>query len=549
MRQLTIQERGQLVELLLACPAMQDSHQRGGVLAFLEARVRNAIPRHAQSRADVLSIVTICNNYPGALNELLVGVRFFDAGTVAMQAVEEFWHALVSDDRGSLPNTNLSPRPSYDPGFIELLRQKLVTEHQLHDVSRDARHAAFALIGFRETPLTIDLVAFVVADGLTHEEIVALRTSFFETTRRLPHNYRLRPGLRNPNGLLCFVFVHGCPEQMGSFIQKQSQISHASPDGGVMVAWSLDMQAQHVRVHNNPVSLVPPVIILVKTVFPGRDWLLGCLREYHAQVSAAEQPARTVETSAAPHQGRVAVCLAAHPKLRGGVDARPDEILIDWVEAFGSGDPTPLTWEQQLLPDLERYVRMFRREQKSVIDLRAFARNAAGLAFGAVFCQRAGFQIHYTDNRDQVWRTDAAVSVPAPLTLTETLVDNDGNDLVVELAVTQGAARVTEAVDEWLVTHAGQVAAGTHRRIGKRLLLALHREPYELTPEEGAAMAQQVCALLSTQSRPGATIHLFGALPLGVSILIGWGLKAGNPIQWYELNGEGQYQAACVLRP
>lgn len=29
MRQLTIQECGQLVELLLACPAMQDSHQRG----------------------------------------------------------------------------------------------------------------------------------------------------------------------------------------------------------------------------------------------------------------------------------------------------------------------------------------------------------------------------------------------------------------------------------------------------------------------------------------------------------------------------------------
>ncbi|NCC36865.1 MAG: SAVED domain-containing protein, partial [Chloroflexia bacterium] len=384
-----------------------------------------------------------CNNYPGALNELLAGVRFFDGGTVAMQVVDDFWHALVLADEDLFPEGDPSSRSAYDADFIELLRQKLVTEHQFHDVSRDARHAAFALIGFRETPLTIDLVAFVVADGLTHEEIVALRTSFFETTRRLPHNYRLRPGLRNPNGLLCFVFVHGCPEQMGIFIQKQSQISHASPDGGVIVSWSLDLQTQHVRVHNNPVSLVPPVIILVKTVFPGRDWLLGCVREHHAQVSAAEQPASTVATIAAPQQSMVAVCLAAHPRLRSGVDARPDEVLIDWIEAFGSGNPTSLTWEQQLFPDLERYVRMFRREQKSVIDLRAFARNAAGLAFGAVFCQRAGFQIHYTDNRDQVWRTDAAVSVPAPLTLTETLVDNDGNDLVVELAVTQGAARVT----------------------------------------------------------------------------------------------------------
>ncbi|MBP1468312.1 CHAT domain-containing protein [Candidatus Chloroploca sp. M-50] len=91
MRQLTIQERGQLVELLLACPAMQDSHQRGSVLDFLEAHVRSAIPHHAQSRADVLSIVTTCNNYPGALDALLDGVRFFDGGTVAMQAVDDFW--------------------------------------------------------------------------------------------------------------------------------------------------------------------------------------------------------------------------------------------------------------------------------------------------------------------------------------------------------------------------------------------------------------------------------------------------------------------------
>lgn len=64
--------------------------------------MRNAIPRHAQSRADVLSIATICNNYPGALNELLVGVRFFDAGTVAIQAVAEFLRGFGPADRPTL---------------------------------------------------------------------------------------------------------------------------------------------------------------------------------------------------------------------------------------------------------------------------------------------------------------------------------------------------------------------------------------------------------------------------------------------------------------
>ncbi|RRR72896.1 MAG: CHAT domain-containing protein [Candidatus Viridilinea halotolerans] len=90
-RHLGREEVQELVDLLLACPAMQQSNRRASVLEFIEPQVRHAIERDTQNRNDVLQIVTTCNDYPGALDELVAGVRFFDQGTFACQALEAFW--------------------------------------------------------------------------------------------------------------------------------------------------------------------------------------------------------------------------------------------------------------------------------------------------------------------------------------------------------------------------------------------------------------------------------------------------------------------------
>ncbi len=90
-RQLTMPEITQFVTLLLACPAIQDRSIRNDVLAFLPANVRAAIPRRDQDQADVMSIVRTCNNYPGALQSLIEGIRAFNEGSIPLQTVDDFW--------------------------------------------------------------------------------------------------------------------------------------------------------------------------------------------------------------------------------------------------------------------------------------------------------------------------------------------------------------------------------------------------------------------------------------------------------------------------
>jgi len=84
----------------------------------------------------------------------------------------------------------------------------------------------------------------------------------------------------------------------------------------------------------------------------------------------------------------------------------------------------------------------------------------------------------------------------------------------------------------------------------KRILLELRRDPLTITPTEGYAIAQQVCAIIGQEGRFSGTTHLFGAMPFGVALLIGRQLQAVGKIQSYELDParDGQYQPTCRIR-
>lgn len=237
----------------------------------------------------------------------------------------------------------------------------------------------------------------------------------------------------------------------------------------------------------------------------------------------------------------VPVYLAAHQRLRGLAHGQSGETVIDWTQAFAADDPDPAVWEQQLIPDLERYMQLFRRDQQRRIALRAEARNSAGLVFGYIFCERAGFHIQYTDRDGAVWRTDGERQGPSPVNRSETTMRKKGTDMVIELAVTQGAQSVQRPVDGWIAEH--------RLPVRKRIMLERPHASSRLTPAEGGVIAEQVCAIISDEVVPGGTVHLFGALPLGIALLIGWRMKAGRTIQFYDLNPTTQrYQPTCLLR-
>jgi hypothetical protein len=154
-----------------------------------------------------------------------------------------------------------------------VLGELIVREKEAHDLSRNPEFERFQFLGYRTSPLAVELVALCDADELTESDVVRLRDEFFGLVRRLPHDYGLKPNGRNPNGLLGFVFAGGCPEPLARFIARQTRVDHAAGTGGVSVAWAIDVPGRRIHTHDNPVSIFPPVIIQARTVYPGLAWM------------------------------------------------------------------------------------------------------------------------------------------------------------------------------------------------------------------------------------------------------------------------------------
>lgn len=198
------------------------------------------------------------------------------------QQIERIIAAIHESSRPEL-------QPAHRSDVIAMLAQRLRQEKGAYGVSGWSEYTAFDYIGFRETKLSIELVAFVRADRLDDRALFARCDTFFRISQSLPHQYRLRPGMRNPNGLLGFVFEEHSPDPPKvALLSKQSRISHASTTGAVVVPWVIDVPARRIFTHKNPVSFVPPVILFADLVYPGLRYLRALLMEW--QTDAQHSP-------------------------------------------------------------------------------------------------------------------------------------------------------------------------------------------------------------------------------------------------------------------
>lgn len=179
------------------------------------------------------------------------------------------------------PNSVTTDRhsTSQQMNLVTELGTRLISDKQVYDLSRNEEFADFNFIGLKETPLTVDLVAFTKADGLTEKQIVDLRDKFFKIIQIVSYDFGFKPGPRMPNALLCLIFEDECPRSLIEFIQKQTKISHWQRSA-VLVSWVIDMKYKQIHTHNNPVSLFPPVVILEDSVFPGLDYLESFIYSY-----------------------------------------------------------------------------------------------------------------------------------------------------------------------------------------------------------------------------------------------------------------------------
>lgn len=82
-------QRRHIIEALQACQVMQTSESRNQIVGSLTSDAAGRINRHPNTRQDVESIITTCNNYPGALDELLDVVKAQEGNSYSCQALLE----------------------------------------------------------------------------------------------------------------------------------------------------------------------------------------------------------------------------------------------------------------------------------------------------------------------------------------------------------------------------------------------------------------------------------------------------------------------------
>jgi hypothetical protein len=212
--------------------------------------------------------------------------------------------------------------------------------------------------------------------------------------------------------------------------------------------------------------------------------------------------------------------------------------LIDWSDRFDPVAPQPRAWQEKLLPELKSLSKKLHAEDVQHIQLTLHARLSVALAFGYTFRETSGFQIAVTDQNGQAWHTARCTSTTHPMQESIERIDRSGTDLTVEISAAPNQ-NTEGGVNKWL--------ADTQPSVRERLKFALPgRET--ITEEQAREIACQIRAAIAETREDWTpkTTHLFGAMPAGLAVLIGWHLNTFEPIQCYEYIG-GSYQPSCQL--
>jgi len=239
------------------------------------------------------------------------------------------------------------------PSASRRLGEYLVREKDAHDLSGNPEFANFQFLAYYTSVLTVELVAFCDADGMTEGDVVRRRDEFFELVRQLPHEFGLKPGGRNPNGLLGFVFSDECPEPMARFIARQTRVSRAEGTGGAAVAWAVDVRNQKIHTHDNPLSFLPPVIVAARTVYPGLEFLQSLLSRIASEPNE-ERPVEKERPTPNGHDAAISPPASRRGEPPATVAARmpvelngaePGKVRILFLAANSLDAPLDLEWE------------------------------------------------------------------------------------------------------------------------------------------------------------------------------------------------------------
>ncbi len=214
---------------------------------------------------------------------------------------------------------------------------------------------------------------------------------------------------------------------------------------------------------------------------------------------------------------------------------------LDFTPYFSGGIPAEGTWSQELVPAMLAVKECLLENRLQRIRLFAYAHLSLGFMFGYIFRERTGFALEIeqiTGSRRRVWTSDNKVD-KCPLKIERKSVGDFGSKnlcLIINL-VAHDASSFTNYVKK----------SGLSYRV---LIEAIPPSyPYLISNGQALAIARELTNVIKEAHGVHGTnsVHIFGAIPLGLALLLGHQLNACGTIHCYEFDSKREYWPSCIL--
>jgi hypothetical protein len=234
--------------------------------------------------------------------------------------------------------------------------------------------------------------------------------------------------------------------------------------------------------------------------------------------------------------------LALQFSTRDRFPDQPEDVLtIDASHLFRTpADQMPAQWElvAHTLDEIKRQVAQ--QYGRPRLRIHGSKHLTGATLLGHVFRSSAGFQIDLR-HKTATWSTDCPLVSAAPFRVVEEPGSYQEDSLFVEVNATEKSVR--EAVRRFVQQ------TGCYPYLSLRFTLPAEQEPgWGITNAVCCAMALQIRQRLALAVSVHAVkeIHLFGAMPQPLALMIGYHLNALRPVQLYEYHG-GTYRPSYRL--
>jgi hypothetical protein len=214
---------------------------------------------------------------------------------------------------------------------------------------------------------------------------------------------------------------------------------------------------------------------------------------------------------------------------------------LDFTTHFENGLPPDKAWTEQFASALARVKGALVKRKRLSLRLHAFCHLSLGCLFGFIFRKTTGYRLEIeqiTNGEPTIWATDARRE-RNPLRVVELPGALESRELCVKInlmsADDKSVARYTDKNNM------------SYRAV---LELSPAHYPCTITAWEAVAIASDLADKIKEVHARYDTnrVHLFAAIPLGLSVLVGYNLNACGTIQCYEFdNARREYFPSCTL--